>query len=321
LPLVVIAVIVYDTILYQTLSERGIRLAQLLDYIAGLWDKIVIVILSFRLPDFLDIILVAFILYNALKFIRETRAFQLAKGIVLFGIVYLLISLLNMQASEYIFGRLFSDFIIVLIILFQPEIRHAVESVGSSKFSGLKLLGGIRNEQALRDEILKASIVSVCKACNEMSLKKVGALIVFENENMLGEIIKSGTLVDAQVSHELLCNIFFPMSPLHDGAAILREGRVHAAACILPLTQNTALSQQLGTRHRAAIGLAEQSDAAVVVVSEESGNISMAYKNRLERDLTESELFDKLTAAVLLNEPQQHSQASRLKHRFWRRAK
>lgn len=296
-------------------------MAQILDYIAELWGKISIVILSFQWPDLLDIILVAFILYNALKFIRETRAFQLAKGIVLLGVVYLLITLLNMQASEYIFGRLFSDFIIVLIILFQPEIRHAVESVGSSKISGLKLLGGIRNEQSLRDEKLKSSIIAVCKACNEMSSKKIGALIVFENENMLGEIIKSGTLVDAQVSNELLCNIFFPMSPLHDGAAILREGRVHAAACILPLTQNTALSQQMGTRHRAAIGLAEQSDAAVVVVSEESGNISMAFKNRLERDLTESELFDKLTAAILLKETPQQSTAGRLRDRFGRRAK
>lgn len=296
-------------------------MAQVLDYIVELWDKILIIILSFSWPDLLDIILVAFILYNALKFIRETRAFQLAKGIVLFGGVYLLISLLKMQASEYIFGRLFSDFIIVLIILFQPEIRHAVESVGSSKFSGLKLLGGIRNEQALRDEKLKSSIIAVCKACNEMSSKKIGALIVFENENMLGEIIKSGTLVDAQVSHELLGNIFFPMSPLHDGAAIIREGRVYAAACILPLTQNTALSQQMGTRHRAAIGLAEQSDAAVVVVSEESGSISMAYKNRLERDLTESELFDKLTAAILLKEPPPQSTTGRFRDRFGRRAK
>ncbi|HQH63314.1 MAG TPA: diadenylate cyclase CdaA [Clostridiales bacterium] len=296
-------------------------MARLLDYIAELWDKIVIIILSFRLPDLLDIILVAFILYNALKFIRETRAFQLAKGIILLGGVYLLISLLNMQASEYIFGRLFSDFIIVLIILFQPEIRHAVESVGASKFSGLKLLGGIRNEQALKDEKLKSSIITVCKACNEMSSQKIGALIVFENENMLGEIIKSRTLVDAQISHELLCNIFFPMSPLHDGAAILREGRVHAAACILPLTQNISLAQQMGTRHRAAIGLAEQSDAAVVVVSEESGSISMAYKNRLERDLTESELFDKLTAALLSKEPVTQSAGGRLKERLRRRAK
>ena len=266
------------------------------------WDQILTILINFRIPDLLDILLVAFILYNLIKLIRETRAFQLAKGFVLLGIAYILILSFNMTTSEFIFRKLFSDLIILIIILFQPEIRHALESVGGSKLTRLGLLGGSKSENAMKNEIVKNTINETCKACNEFSQRKTGAIIVFENKTLLGDVINSGTPIDAKTTKELIGNIFFPMSPLHDGAVIIRSGRICAAGCILPLTQNNTISRDLGTRHRAAIGLSEESDAVTVVVSEESGYISIAVKGVLERNLTEAVLREKLMNFMLFNQ-------------------
>ncbi|MGN0463408.1 MAG: diadenylate cyclase CdaA, partial [Acutalibacteraceae bacterium] len=227
---------------------------------------------SFTFFDFLDICLVAFIVYNAIKFIRQTRAFQLVKGIVLLLIVYGAVRLLNMQASTYIMSRIFNDVVLVLLLLFQPEIRHVLESVGRKRISF--------NSSLQETEEASESILAVCRACSDMSDKKIGALIVFEKETLLGEIINTGSEIDALVTEELIENIFYPKAPLHDGAAIIRGNRVVAAGCILPLTQN-ALSSELGTRHRAAVGMSEQGDAMVVVVSEERGAISVASHGML----------------------------------------
>jgi diadenylate cyclase len=240
--------------------------------------------------DLLDIILVAFILYGAIKLIRDSKAIQLVKGLILLAVLYLVVTLLKMQASSYLFSMLFGNLLLILVIVFTPEIRNALESVGRTSVFNLGNLLQIGNEDAKQQEHLTYSINAVCKEVAELSDSKVGALIVFEKDSNLGEIIKTGTAIDAEVTPELLGNIFYPKAPLHDGAVIIRKSRIAAAGCILPLTFNSNISRELGTRHRAAIGLSEESDAVIVVVSEETGSISFAYKGRLKHGISESEL-------------------------------
>ncbi len=270
------------------------------DYLINIWDKIGAVFMSIRIPDLLDICFVAFVLYNLFKLVRETRAIQLLKGVVLLGVIYFVISTLNMQASSYVFQKLFNDFIIVLIILFQPEIRHALESVGRSRFTSLNMnLFGNKNENARFEEQMQKAIVEICRAFADMSNKKIGAILVFERDTLLGDVAATGTIVDASISQELIGNIFYPKSPLHDGAAIVRGDRLLAAGCILPLTQDNRISSELGTRHRAGIGVTEQSDAIVAIVSEETGAISIAHKGDLKRGISDSQLREELVVYLL----------------------
>lgn len=242
--------------------------------------------------DTIDILLVAVLVYKLIKFMRESRALHIAKGIILILLAYFIINLLGMQASSYIFRMLMNNFIIILIILFAPELRHALESVGRSRFSVLRLLG-FQHPGAVQSRQKKA-MLEINKACIEMSEKKIGALIVIERDFTLNDIVSTGTEVDANVTKELIGSLFFPNSPLHDGAVVIREGRVCAAGCILPLTHSTEISSDLGTRHRASIGLSEQCDAVVVVVSEETGQISIAHKGHLERNVSDGVLLERL---------------------------
>lgn len=255
--------------------------------------------LSFGIADLLDICLIAFILYNGIKIIRETRAFQLVKGLLLLGVAYVVITQLEMEASANLFKLVFQNIFIVLIILFQQEIRQVLEKVGKNKFTSLSLL--IKGSRAESVETVSSAIIEIAKAVQRMSDSKTGSLIVMEKEMLLGDVIKTGTSIDAAVSHELVGNIFFPNSPLHDGAAVVRKGRLHCAGCVLPLTKNEDISSELGTRHRAALGMSEQSDAMVIVTSEETGTISVAFKGVLMRGLTESELREKLMNYLIDN--------------------
>ncbi len=248
--------------------------------------------LKFGITDFLDICLITFLLYNGIKLIRETRAFQLVKGLLLLGFSYFLISALEMQASSYVFGLVFQNIFIILIILFQQEIRQVFEKVGKSRFSGLFAL--IKGGNSERKAVLSESIIEIAKAVFRMSESKTGSLIVMEKETLLGDVIKTGKFVDAHITHELIGNIFFPKSPLHDGAAVVRDGRLHSAGCVLPLTRSEDISSDLGTRHRAALGMSEQSDAMIIVSSEETGIVSVAFKGNLTRGLNESELREML---------------------------
>lgn len=248
--------------------------------------------LKFGITDFLDICLVTFLLYNGIKLIRETRAFQLVKGLIFLGFSYLLITALEMQASSYIFGYVFKNIFIILIIIFQQELRQILEKVGKSRFTGLSWL--LKGNNSERNAVISEAIIEIAKAVFRMSESKTGSLIVMEKEMLLGDIIKSGKLVDAKITHELIGNIFFPKSPLHDGAAIVRDGRLYSAGCVLPLTRSEDISSDLGTRHRAAIGMSEQSDAMVIVSSEETGIVSVAFKGNLTRGLSESELREML---------------------------
>lgn len=248
-------------------------------------------ILSFNgISDVLDILLVAFIIYAIINLIRDTKAIQLAKGFIFIVILYAIVSALKMEVSSYIFNLVFSNLLVVLVVIFSPEIRRVLESVGKSSVSNFSLFSLKNGADYKTRENTNKMINAVCRACAEMSDEKIGALIVFEKETLLGDIINTGTQIDADISTEIIGNIFFPKAPLHDGAMIIKDTRICAAGCILPLTKYNEISSSLGTRHRAAIGMSEQSDALVVVVSEETGAISVAEKGKLNRDISDGDL-------------------------------
>ena len=253
-------------------------------------------LMSFNgISDTLDILFVALIIYGAIVLIRDTKAIQLAMGFILIFIIYAVVSLLKMQASSYLFSLFFPNLLLILVVIFSPEIRHAIESVGRSSLNNI--IKG--NDKTKKYEPVSRMINSVCRSCADMSDDKVGALIVFERGSLLGQIIDTGTRIDAEPSVEMIENIFFPKAPLHDGAMIIKDRRICAAGCILPLTANTNINSSLGTRHRAAIGMSEQSDALIVVVSEETGIISVAEKGNLKRNLSDGDLRELLTKTFI----------------------
>lgn len=260
-------------------------------------NKILSVFSTFSITDFLDIVMVSIVIYICIRIIRETRAIQLVKGLIYLAVVYGVVRLLNMEASSFIFKAIFSNILIILVILFAPEVRKILEQVGhGATAKNLKAI--IHPGVAVEIAEISNAIESVCKACSDMSDQKIGALICFENNTLLGDVIATGTELHAKVSKELVENIFFPKSPLHDGAMVIRDGEIYAAGCILPLTKKT-VSTALGTRHRAGIGLTEQSDAIVVIVSEETGFISVVQNGTLQRDISDGDLRDILMTAFV----------------------
>ncbi len=261
-------------------------------------EKIVDALLSFNfLSDFLDILFVAFIIFEGIKLIRGSRTFQLIKGIAFLGVVFGFVKLLNMEASEFIMSTLFQNGLIILVVLFSPELRNILEKFGRRSISDFSFFN-FRNGETLEKEVT-LTVNNFCKAAGDLSETQTGALVVFEKDAPLQEIIKSGTVLDAQSSPELFNGLFFKNSALHDGAVVVRDSRIYAAGCILPLTQNNTLDSELGTRHRAAIGLSEQSDAVVVVVSEETGAISVAVNGTLTRDVTTGKLREMLLSELI----------------------
>ncbi len=269
------------------------------EFFTDLFEQIKRALLSFNgISDLLDVLLVAFVIYSGIKLIRETRAFQLAKGVLLLAVIYLLVSLFEMQASEFIFNFIFGNLLMILVVVFAPELRHALESMGRRSNSFLNILNFKNRDESELQESIKNSINCVCRACTDMSDKQIGALIVFERETPLGEISATGTQLDAKVTTELIGNIFFPKAPMHDGATVIKDGRVIAAGCILPLTKNNDISSELGTRHRAAIGMTEGGDPIVVVVSEETGAISVAESGNLKRGISVGDLREILTKGL-----------------------
>lgn len=284
--------------------------------IQSFFDKILSVFSTFSIYDFLDIVTVAVIIYICVRIIRETRAMQLVKGIISVAVIYGIVNLLNMEASRYVFKAVFSNILIILVVLFGPEIRNILEQVGhGATAKSFKAI--IHPGVAVGIAELSNSIEEVCKACANMSDEKIGALICFENTIMLNDVTGTGTLINATVSRELVENIFYPKSPLHDGAMIIRDGKLYAAGCILPLTKKT-ISSALGTRHRAGIGLTEETDALVVIVSEETGAISVAKGGILQRDISYGELRDILTTEFL---PSGNGNDDRVFNRLVRRIK
>lgn len=246
------------------------------------WSNMINVIKTFGFIDLIDVIIVAFLLYKVLQFASNTRAGQLIKGIVIILGIYVLSSTINLKTTTYIMETVLNYGVIAIIVVFQPELRHALESVGKSKLSKFSFIQDlVKNERDDESAPLKDSISKIVDGVSELAKHDVGALIVFERDVKLGEIISTGTIIDAAPSKEMIGNLFFHNAPLHDGAAIIRNGRLYAAGCFLPLSQNYDISNMLGTRHRAALGMSENSDAICVVVSEETGHISIAVNGKL----------------------------------------
>jgi len=230
------------------------------------------------ITDVIDVAIVAFVIYKVLGFIRETRALQLVKGLLILVLITVLSDKFNLYTLNWILRNTISLGVIALVIVFQPELRRALEYVGRSKF--------ITPQFAQMDkERVKVITAAIIKAVDFFSSNKVGALIIMERETVLNDIAESGTRIDAEISTELLGNIFYEGAPLHDGATIVRGDRIYAAGCVLPLTQSKSLSKELGTRHRAGIGITENSDAIAIIVSEETGIISIAVDGKLSRFL------------------------------------
>ncbi|QAT50459.1 TIGR00159 family protein [Caproiciproducens sp. NJN-50] len=274
-----------------------------MDFVIGLWNIFLQLIHNFRFADALDITLVTFIIYNAVKLVRETRAGQLVRGILVLMAVWLLSYWLNLYLMQSIISYLFQFAFIALLIVFQPEIRRALEQLGRSGIgTGKKWYLGlsfVSDEAEMRLQKNRRAVNAVVDAAAQMSRQKTGALIVFEMKTKLGDIIDTGTIVEAVPSVQIICNIFFNKAPLHDGAMIIRDGMVHAAGCILPLTKSDKVSVELGTRHRAAIGMSENSDAVIVVVSEETGQISVVRNGTITRNYTRETLNSELESLML----------------------
>ncbi len=247
--------------------------------IAAFWSQLLYVVSNIRIFDLIDIAVIAFIIYKAIEFFKETRAGQLIKGIAVVFVAYLLANWFDLVTVKWLLLRLTDSLIVIAVIVFHPEIRRMLEKMGHSRIT--ELGRGQMTDLAFQEQLERLN--DICKAVSDMQDKKIGALIVIERRTPLGEIIDTGTAIDAAVSTELIQNIFYPKSPLHDGGMVIRGDRIASAGCILPLTSNNALSSQLGTRHRAAIGMSEMSDAAVVVVSEETGTISLALNGVITR--------------------------------------
>ena len=234
------------------------------------------VFVGFRLIDVLDIVIVAYLVYKILGFIQETRAQQLVRGLILLCVVFFLSDFLKLYLLNWLLRNFVTMGLFALIVLFQPELRRGLEQLGrrnivSGQFRSLD------KENAI--QVVKEIVAAV----DDFSATRTGALIVFERETMLNDIIETGTIVDARISVRLLGNLFYEGSPLHDGAVIIRGDRIHAASCVLPLTEKKNIGRNLGTRHRAGLGVSEVSDALVIVVSEETGVISVAQNGNFRR--------------------------------------
>ena len=243
------------------------------------------------ISDFLDIISVAYLIYKAIGFVRRTNSNNLAKGLVVFLLALWGSDIFSLTMINFLLRKTAELGLIALLILFQPELRRLLERMGSGFASGRSSSG----------TVMDSAISQTVQACCDMSDSKTGALIIFERGVALNSIISTGTVINADTTAELLKNMFFNKAPLHDGAVIIRDGRIAAAGCVLPLTQRTNLSKDLGMRHRAGIGLSEESDAVIIVVSEETGAISAAMDGMLKRHLS-GEALDKLLRSELIRE-------------------
>lgn len=264
-----------------------------MEFIEFIWQNI----RSAMITDVIDILIVAYLLYRAAKLIKDTSAARIIRGVLVLLVMMQVAEWLHLNTISYVFKNTMTWGIIVLAIVFQPELRRILEQMGKSKLSSII---ADRDGGGLSD--IESAVVQTVEACSSMSWSRTGALMVFERTDTLSEIVKTGTHMDAEASAELIKNVFYPKAPLHDGAMILREGRILSAGCVLPLSGNQTLSRDLGTRHRAAVGMSEASDSVCVVVSEETGSISVAIGGMLKRHLAPETLMKLLKNELLPQE-------------------
>ncbi|MDD4543565.1 MAG: diadenylate cyclase CdaA [Clostridia bacterium] len=251
----------------------------------------------------IDIAIVSYLVYKLMIFVKEIRAWSLLKGVLVIIIVAIVSSLLGLQIMTFLFSNILTFAALSIVVLFQPEIRKVLERLGTSEFT--RFFSNTGNDETLKTTAVVEEIV---KACKNMSEQYIGALIVIEKETKIGEFMNTGVQMNADVTKELLENIFVPKTPLHDGAVIIRKDKIIAAACLLPLTDNPNLSTELGMRHRGGLGITEVSDCIAVIVSEESGKISYASNGGLVRNLNS----DSLRKALLMNLVKEKKEKSKL---------
>ena len=257
---------------------------------------------TFKLVDLLDILIIAFLIYQLLGIVNRTRAGQLAKGALIVLAVYLVANILNMRTVTWLLNSLLQVGLLTLVVLFQPEIRRALERMGQTdQWASLFFNKNRYNDTSLKGAWHKA-IIAICDAAERFSETKTGALIVLERNTNLSEIVRTGTPVNSVVNLEVLGTIFYEGTPLHDGAVIIENGRIKAAGCVLPLSNNLDLGKDMGTRHRACLGIAENSDAIAIVVSEETGIISMAKNGVLIRHFDRQTLYTRLVDEMIPKE-------------------
>ena len=294
----------------RILCKEVNALNKVFEAIASWWEWMVSIAMNFQFKDAVDIIIVAYLIYGVVKLVRETRAGQLVKGLFLLVILFIISSYFNLVMVSRVLAYFFQFAFVAILIVFQPEIRKALEQVGRNNV-GQSIAAVVtgRDRSYDRAQIRKA-INAVVDGVGILQQLKMGALIVFERKTKLGDIIETGTQINCEPSGQIVGNIFFNKAPLHDGAMIIRDGMIHAAGCILPLTKNTSVSAELGTRHRAALGVSEESDAVVVVVSEETGQISVAVNGVLARRFTRDTLRDVLEGYLI---PQEEASTVRRK--------
>lgn len=248
------------------------------------------------LKDIIDILIVSYIIYKLIQLVRGTRAVQLMKGILVLMATWAVSTWFDLYTLKWMMSQIFNFSVLAVLIIFQPELRRALEQLGRGKLF-------VRSAMNDKD-VIHQQLAEIMKAVQHMAKRRIGALIVFERKTGLSEIVESGIPMESRITSELIINIFTPNTPLHDGAVIVRGNEITAAACYLPLSENPFISKELGTRHRAAIGVSENSDALAVVVSEETGQVSLAMNGMVVRDINEealiSKLFDELTSTMII---------------------
>ncbi len=273
------------------------------DLFWSLWS----IIKTIRIQDIIDILLISFIVYKTFQFAKETRAEQLLKGIILLLLAYFVVKISNMKTMTFLLENIIQSGILALVILFQPELRRALERVGRTKVTSV--FTNTASEKHLSD--WERAIPIIVNSVAKLSQSKTGALIVLEQETKLGEQIATGVYLDAQPSEELFGNIFFVNTPLHDGAVIMRDGKILAAACFLPKPQKEELIEtKLGSRHRASLGISEVSDSITIVVSEETGTVSIAENGHLMRGFSSDRLTQFLRAKLIPQPSEEHKISS-----------
>ncbi len=294
--------IIYDIILY-ILKKGGMKMS----FIANTIEYIINRISAITVFDILDIAIVSVVFYYIFKFVRDRRAGKLAVGIIFILALLLISNVFNMYALNFLLSNVVQVGILGIIIVFQSEFRYFLEKVGGNTF-----ITSInkKTEKRVLSDVFKC-IDAVVDACDSFSKEMVGALIVFERSTKLGDIIKTGTVIDSEPSEYLIKNIFFNKAPLHDGALVIRDFRLCSAGCFLPLSDDGSLNRELGTRHRAGIGISENSDAVVVIVSEETGVISVALDGELTRNYTPAKLKEKLVSLMVHEENKKENPISK----------
>lgn len=262
---------------------------------SAFWDKLKDIFVNSSIKDYIEIILVTAVLFIGFKFIKGRKAGALLVGIVICLVLVAISKVLEFHSMLYVFESIIGYGPLVIIVLFQPEIRDVFEKLGNGSINGILTFG----DKKQKNELYSKVIENICKAVKELSAESTGALIAIERTTGLGDIVHTGIVLNADVNASLLRNIFFNKAPLHDGAVVISDGKIQAASCYLPLTKRTDVDPDLGTRHRAGIGMSEVSDAIIIIVSEETGSISIAYDCSLRRDITTYDLRSFLNETIL----------------------